>query len=263
MTGASRGIGREIAEILAGRGHEVVLAAREEGRLTEEAASIAGRHGVPVHVIPVDLTERDAPKRLHRRVADLGLSPGILVNNAGVATWGPFAEAPTERSLATIRLNVEALTHLTRLFLPAMIERRRGRILNLGSTAAFMPGPLVAVYYASKAFVVHFTEALDEELAGTGVTATAFCPGPVCTEFHERAGMGRGGWIRLARPVTAEDAARRALEAMDRGKRLSVPGGMNRLGVTAVRFLPRRWTASLTHRIQRSRNENGAPGGKP
>ncbi|MFH1279839.1 MAG: SDR family oxidoreductase [Candidatus Eisenbacteria bacterium] len=261
MTGASRGIGREIAGILAERGHEVVLAARDEGALTAEAASLAERHGVPAHAVAVDLTERDAAERLRRRVADLGLSPGILVNNAGIASWGPFVETPAEKALAMIRLNVEALAHLTRLFLPAMIERKRGRILNLGSTAAFPPGPLLAVYYASKAFVVHFSESLDEELRGTGVTATAFCPGPVRTGFQERAGMGRGGWIRLARPAAPEDAARRAVEAMDRGKRLVVSGGVNRLSVTATRFLPRRWTACLVHRIQKSRNDDAPPGG--
>lgn len=256
VTGASGGIGLEIAKILAAEGRPLVLAARSETRLTEIAADLSGRHRIPVHVVTVDLSESGAAKRLHRRAVELGAAPDVLVNNAAFATHGPFAATATDESLAMMRLNMEALVHLTALSLPAMIERGRGRILNVGSTAAFQPGPYMAIYYASKAFVVHYSEALSAELAGTGVTVTAFCPGPVRTGFQKRAGIGYGGALRFVRPMSAEAAARAGVDAMNRGRRLAIPGVFNRMVPLAARVLPRRWSTGILRRVQAGRNRS-------
>ena len=170
ITGASSGIGLALARIMARNGHALVLTARGVADLEKAAAELRSQHGATVHVVASDLSRPEAPQALFDEVARLGLDIGILVNNAGYSTYGPFVDIDSTADLNMLALNVVALTHLTRLFLPGMVARRSGRVLNVASTAAFQPGPYMACYYASKAYVLSFSEAIGEELAGSGVT---------------------------------------------------------------------------------------------
>ncbi len=239
VTGASSGIGRELARRAAADGWTVALVARREERLAELAGELRSAFGTEVHLIPVDLAEPDGPARVESEAARLGLEVGLLVNNAGFGTWGPFADRDLEEQLDILRVNVLALAELTGRFLPSMRARGGGRVLNVASTAAFQPGPGAAVYYASKAFVLHFSEALHEELRGSGVTVTALCPGPTSTEFQERAGMTRtpvgDNPLMMSASRVAEAGYRGAL----RGEAVVVPGLLNRIGAWLTRFTPR------------------------
>ena len=204
ITGASSGIGLELARIFASHRHDVVLVARTESKLRELARECEAS-GVRAHVIPADLSKAGAAQTVVDGVAALGLEIDVLVNNAGLGRYGPFIDMAPGSELEMIQVNVVALTELTRRFLPAMVARRRGRILNVASTAAFLPGPLMAVYYATKAYVLSFSEAIANELEGTGVTVTAFCPGPVDSGFQG----GREARGLQARRQDADDLARR------------------------------------------------------
>src|SRR6201986_3308991 len=181
ITGASGGIGLELARLFAADGHDLVLVARSAGKLSSLAEELAGRHNVGVRVIPADLAGAEAPGDIFDELRRDGVSVDALVNNAGVGSYGLFAETDLRTELDLLQINVVALTHLTKLFLPAMIARRRGYVMNVASTAAFQPGPLMAVYYASKAYVLSLSEALAAELKRTGVRVTALCPGPTNT----------------------------------------------------------------------------------
>ena len=184
ITGASSGIGLELAKLFARDGYELVLVARRVERLEELGRELTQRHGVRCHTISVDLAQPDAAAEIVRRLEGAGPAVDVLVNNAGFGVLGPLATTEPETAGRMIRVNIEALTQLTRALLPGMLARRRGRILNVASTAGFAPGPLMAVYYATKAYVISFSEALAEELRGTGVTVTVLCPGPTRTEFQ-------------------------------------------------------------------------------
>jgi short-subunit dehydrogenase len=177
----------------------------------------------------------------------------VLVNNAGFGLNGRFAETDLDRELAMIQVNIAALTHLTKLFLKPMVERGRGRILNVASTAAFQPGPLMAVYYASKAYVLSFSEAIAEELGGTGVTVTALCPGPTATGFAEAAEMTNSRLFKLKKPMTSMDVAKAGYRAMQRGKRIVVTGAMNKLLAQSVRISPRALVTKVTRTLQENR----------
>src|SRR3989475_8551934 len=186
ITGASSGIGLELARVLAEHGHDGGLVARSEATLQSLAAELKARD-VRAHVIVVDLSAPGAAKAVVDRVRDLALEIDVLVNNAGYGVYGPFLETSLDAELAMIRVNIVALTELTKRLLPAMVARKRGKILNVASTAAFLPGPLMAVYYATKAYVLSFSEAIANELEGTGVTVTALCPGPTASGFQAAA----------------------------------------------------------------------------
>ena len=255
VTGASTGIGRELARLLAADGHHVTLTARDRSRLEQLAAELRERHGREAAVIVADLAEPGAPETIVRQVEAAGRDVAVLVNNAGIGSHGPFAAADLARELAIIQVNVTALAHLTGLVVPGMVRRRSGRILNIASTAAFQPGPLMATYYASKAFVLSFSEALDAELAGSGVTVTVLCPGPTRTEFQQRAGMA-GVPVASGFPPMMDGAtvARAGFRAMRRGVRLAVPGLLNRLAVFSVRLGPRRLATAVVHGLNRRRS---------
>ena len=239
VTGASGGIGREFARLLAADGFTLVLVARDEARLSELAEELRRTHGVQSTVIATDLSEPSAARDIHCFLQKRGVSVDVLVNNAGFNVYGPFHESDGEQELRMLHVNVIALTHLTKLFLPEMLARGRGRILNLGSTGSFSPGPRDAVYCASKAYVLSFSEALAEELAGTPVTVTALCPGPTATRFAERAGIAD---IRLFEHgvMAAADVAAVGYRALMRGRRVVVPGIANKLMTFSIRFSPRR-----------------------
>ncbi|MDP9363808.1 MAG: SDR family oxidoreductase, partial [Chloroflexota bacterium] len=250
VTGASGGIGRELAALLARDGHPLVLVARDRVALDRAAEEFRTRHGVEVTAFAFDLARPEAVTELVAELGRRGVAVEILVNNAGFGGAGPFAESDVERDLAMLRVNVLALTELTGRLLPAMVARKRGRILNLASTAAFQPGPFMAVYYASKAYVLSFSEAIAEELAGTGVTVTALCPGPTDTSFQHRAGTADTPLFQRGNVLDAGRVAAAGHAGMLAGKRVVVPGGLNWLGAQAVRFAPRRAVTALVRRMQ-------------
>jgi len=253
VTGASAGIGLELARLFARRRHDVVLVARRGERLREIADELEAKHGITAHVMVADLATADAARAVFDRVQQQGIEVEYLVNNAGFGTFGPFAETDPQATMDLVSLNIGALTELTALFLPHMVERRSGRVLNVASAAAFQPGPLMATYYASKAYVLHFSEALNEELEGKGVSVTALCPGPVRTEFQQVAGMETSGLVLNKRLITVEEVAEAGYDAMMRGKAYVVPGLAGKLLAFGVRFMPRRFVTKFVHRLQADR----------
>jgi uncharacterized protein len=240
VTGASSGLGRALAELLANRGEHVVAVARSADAIAELASSSSRIEG-----IVADLSSpagRDA-------LADAVDVVDILVNNAGFGAAGHFADAKREVTDRMVEINVAALTDLTARWLPGMVARGAGRVVNVASTAAFQPGPMMAVYFATKAFVLSFTEGIAEELRGTGVTATAFCPGPFTSGFQEVAGIQESRLVRGRLP-SSEDMALACIAAMDRGVVVAVPGALNRAGAIAPRFAPRVLVRRMVHKIQ-------------
>ena len=250
VTGASSGIGAEIARGLARRGHGVTLAARREERLRELAEELAAEHGVRAETVSVDVSDVDARRRLKGDVEERGLSVEVLVNNAGFGSGGRFTELDAEEEASMIRTNVEALVALTGAFLPGMVERGRGAVLNLASLISFQPVPFQATYGASKAAVLSFTEAVHEELRGTGVTITAVCPGPVRTEFGEAGGFGGAddkipgfAWLE------ADTVAEAAIAGLEDGDRVVVPGALNQLAAYAGHYTPRALLLPTVRRV--------------
>jgi uncharacterized protein len=250
VTGASSGIGREIALCAAADGHDLVVAARSAARLAGLATLVESRHGATVTAVPVDLAE---PGGVRDLVAALGgRVPDVLVNNAGVGGKGKFAvERDLAADLAMVALNVVAVTELTGLLLPGMVARGSGGILNVASTAGFLPGPNQAIYYASKAFVKSFSEAIAEESRPAGVRVTALCPGPVDTGFAEAAGLEETLLMRFSvMKVPAADVARAGWEGLKAGRAVVVPGLLIRAGMQGLRVMPRRLAAQFAARTQ-------------
>jgi short-subunit dehydrogenase len=252
VTGASSGIGREIAILAATERRDVVLVARRRERLEELARELTSRFGVVAEIVVADVSEPGAPIRIIAAAEKHGPIE-VLVNAAGVGVHGFFWETPIEQERETIRVNVLALTELTRLCVEGMVKRRRGRILNLASTAAFQPGPLMAVYYATKAYVLSFTEALDEELRGTGVTATALCPGPTLTEFQAKAGLSDVPLLRGPLVLDAATVARAGWVGAKRGRRVVIPGVANRIMAVGARLSPRTLATKIARKLQEKR----------
>jgi short-subunit dehydrogenase len=240
ITGASAGLGAEYAWLFAQDGHDVVLVARRKDKLEALAAEIKAKHpAVQAHVLQEDLGDADAPERIAKELSRRGIEIEYLVNNAGFGSNGAFADLDPKREIEMIAVNVAALTYLTRLMLPAMIARKSGRVLNIGSTAGFQPGPFMAVYYASKAFVNSFTEALSVELQGTGVAATVSCPGPTSTEFAQVAGNDKSRLFQQAAAMGAREVAAHGYHAMMRGETLAIPGFKNKMLLQSLRLAPR------------------------
>jgi uncharacterized protein len=250
ITGASSGIGAELARGLAARGHGVTLVARREERLRALADELTDDHGVLAEVIAADVSTADGRAGLHDAVAERELDVEVLVNNAGFGSGGRFTELDGEREAEMVRTNVEAVVALSSAYLPAMVERGRGAVLNVASLIAFQPVPFQATYGATKAFVLSFTDALHEELRETGVTVTAVCPGPVRTEFGEMGGFG-GADERIPGPLwlSADKVARDALAAVERGDRVSVPGPHNRIAALWGQHLPRSILLPLVRQV--------------
>ena len=262
ITGASAGLGRELARCFAADGHDVVLVARRRDRLDELAGELTSRFpGVRAHAIPCDLSQRESVGQLPQQVKELGLEIEFLVNNAGAGIAGLFAEQALGRQIELIELNIASLVQLTHAFLPQMLARRHGRILNIGSTAGFQPGPFLATYYASKAFVNSFSEALCFELRGTGVSVTLSCPGPTRTEFAAQAGIEGSRLFQLS-AASADSVAAAAYLAMQRGRAVVVHGFPNWLGVQLLRISPRaavRWVTAALNRPRPAAASSGAP----
>lgn len=240
ITGASSGIGREIARVLA-PDHDLVLVARSAAKLEALAEELGG-----ARVIAADLSDPSAVAKIAAEVP----SVDILVNNAGVGDFGDFAQADLNRTLGMIQLNVTSVTALARQYLPGMLERGSGRILNVASTASFLPGPLMAVYYATKAYVLSFSEAVAEEVRGTGVTVTALCPGPTGTGFQAAADMELSPLVANKKLPSATEVAAYGVKAMNNGDAVAVPGFMNKVMASSVRITPRPVIRRLVHKLQ-------------
>jgi uncharacterized protein len=238
ITGASSGIGLELAKCFAGEGCRLILVARNEAALNTLADELRRKNKIETVVLPSDLSQPGAPKQILEQLAAQKISVDVLVNNAGFGLHGSFSELPLPRQLEIINVNVVALVELTSLFLPQMIQRRNGGILNVGSVAGFVPGPYMAIYYASKAFVQSFSEALAEELSDTGVTVNVLCPGPTTTNFGN---VARGDKVRViqSKAMTAEAVARYGHLAFRNGKTIAIPGLKNKIMVLATRISPR------------------------
>lgn len=250
VTGASSGIGRELALLLAADGYDLVLAGRDAGALAATAAAIETASDRRPALESCDLARPGAAEELYERVHARGVPIEVLVNNAGIGSHGPFAASDPDGMLALVRLNVEALAHLTRLVLPDMIARGSGRVLNVASTAAFQPGPLMAAYYASKAFVLSLSVALSEETRGSGVSVSCLCPGPTRTAFHARAGMDARRMIAKMPYFDASLVAEIGYRGMLRGKAVVIPGFINRIGAMLGRHSPLSISARIVRRMQ-------------
>jgi uncharacterized protein len=252
VTGASSGIGLALSRILAKNGFDVVLVARTASKL-QDAAKELQKSGVSADVIASDLSRPNAAADIVAELKRRNIEIEILVNNAGYGLAGPFVDNDLQRELDMIQVNIVALTQLTKLLLRPMVTQKRGRILNVASTAAFQPGPLMAVYYATKAYVLSFSEAIADELRDSGVTVTTLCPGPTQTGFAEIANMTQSRLFTLMRPMSSEDVARAGYRGMMSGKRIVIPGAKNKMLVQSLRVSPRRTVTALVRKFQENR----------
>ena len=248
ITGASSGIGYELARLFAQDHYDLVLVARDKPKLTQLASDLANRYSILAKVIEKDLSKPSAPIELYEELKRASLSIDILVNNAGTGVYGLFSDSNLEDQLNALQVNIMSVTSLTHLFLPAMIKKRKGKILNVASTAAFQPGPLMGCYFASKAYVLFFSEALTNELRGSGVTVTALCPGPTQTNFQSRTGTEN---IRESSMMMgAESVAQVGYKGLMKGKTVVVPGLINKILALLVRFFPRDFVTSVARFVE-------------
>jgi len=257
ITGASSGIGAAFARLLAARGMHLILTARREDRLRELASDLHTRHGTRTEIIVGDLCEAGSAKRLFDEVTQRGIAVELLINNAGFGFVGVVDETDPHRMSEMVQLNITSLVELTYLFLPQMLERKHGGIINLASVAAFQPVAYMPVYAASKAFVLHYSEALWAECRDRGVTVTALCPGTTETEFFDVAGVG--GWLSKHRFHTAEFVAKKAIRAVEKGKQFVIPGWQNSVLAFAVRLARRKMVVLQSMRFFRPRPNKDNP----
>ncbi|MGA2595634.1 MAG: SDR family oxidoreductase [Bryobacteraceae bacterium] len=245
ITGASGGIGLELARIFAREHYDLILVARSESRLHELAGELRSAHRIGVDVVARDLSLPETVDEIQERTGPVE----VLVNNAGYGLYGPFAQFPVTDDLNMMHLNMDALVALTKAYLPGMIDARYGRIMNVASTAAFQAGPLMALYYASKAFVLHFSEAIANELKGTGVTVTALCPGPTTTGFQDRAALSEARLMRMG-SMSAKDVSEIGYRGLMAGRTIVIPGLRNRAMVQALRISPRKLVTAIARNLQ-------------
>ena len=246
ITGASGGIGYELAKLLARDHCNLILVARSADKLNQVAAELQSQSGVEVKVIARDLSAPDGPSSLFAQLQREGIAVDVLINNAGFGAFGNFSEMSEADILGQIHLNITALTHLTRLFLPAMLARRSGKIMNVASTAAFQPGPLMAVYYATKAYVLSLSEALANEVEGSGVVISCFCPGATDTSFAKRAGIENSRVFKKFAVMDVETVARDGYRGLMAGRTLVISGTQNWLTANSVRFAPRKLVTAIS-----------------
>jgi hypothetical protein len=247
-TGASSGIGLDLAQLMASD-FDLIITARNRAELEKIAQELQAKHGNNVDVIPADLAQQEAPQQIFGEIERRGLPVDILINNAGFGSYGAFAESDPKTSLDMVEVNITALTALTRFALPGMIQRKRGRIMNVASTAGFQPGPLMAVYYATKAYVIMFSEAITNELKGSGITVTCFCPGATATNFAGRANMQESRLFKLG-AMKSRDVAVAGYKGMMAGKGLVIPGLLNKTVAMSVRFSPRKLVTAISRSLQ-------------
>ncbi len=250
ITGASSGIGLEMAKIFANENIDLVITARREERLQDLKSELEETQSIQVYIFVSDLSDRDAPSQLYNFCKENNLQIDYLINNAGIGDYGFFWESNWDKTETMLDLNIKSLTHLTRLFLPDMIERNSGRVMNVASTASFQPGPLMSVYYASKHYVLAFSEALANELSDHGITVTVLCPGPTKSEFQENANMLKSKLMdRLPMPDSRE-VAEYGYKSMMNGKRVAVHGVTNKIMSKLVVLFPRKWVTAIVRKVQ-------------
>ncbi|MDE3247352.1 MAG: SDR family oxidoreductase [Bacteroidota bacterium] len=250
ITGASNGIGLELAKLFAADKTDLLLVARSENKMQALAESLRYEHGIKVWVLGIDLSDPFSAKEVKAFCDQQQLQVDYLVNNAGFGDYGLFAECDWNKQSEMINLNITTLTYLTRLFLPEMIQRHSGRILNVASTAAFQPGPLMSVYFATKAFVLSFSEAISNELEGTGVTVTVLCPGATESGFQKAAALEESKMVKDRKLPGSAEVAAFGYRAMKKGKVVVIHGFMNALMATSIRFSPRPLVRKIVRRIQ-------------
>lgn len=250
VTGASSGIGMELARILAREGHNLLITARRQDRLSQLQKELEAEFDVDVRTFTADLAENGAPRKLFDFAKKHSLTVDVLVNNAGIGDYGFFHESDWDRQATILDLNIRALTHLTHLFLPSMIELERAYILNVASTAAFQPGPLMSVYYATKSYVLSFGEAIANELQDTGVTVTTLCPGPTESEFQKLANMEKSKLFDRLPVATSKQVAEYGYKTMKKGKRVAVFGFLNKFIPKTVGIFPRKFVTACVRFIQ-------------
>ncbi len=255
ITGASSGIGLELAKLFAEGGHDLVLVARSKEKLESLASELSVRHGISAKVMVQDLAVVENCRHLYDALKRQGVRVDVLVNNAGFGGYGDFRGTDLEHETRMMNLNMVSLVHLTKLFLADMIQNGRGAVLNVASTAAFQPGPLMSIYYATKSFVLSFSEALSNETRGTGVTVTALCPGPTNTNFREAAGMKKSMLFSKHLNVSVETVARAGYEGLKRGRTIVIPGFKNRLIVQLLRVFPRNFVTNSVRKVQEARRD--------
>jgi short-subunit dehydrogenase len=248
ITGASSGIGLGLATLMAPN-FDLIITARNQDDLESIARELESTHGNHVHVIPADLAKAEAPQQLFSEIERRGLQVDVLVNNAGFGSYGAFAESNHQTDLEMIQVNITALTSLAKLVLPGMLARKRGRIMNVASTAGFQPGPLMAIYYATKAYVIMFSEAIANEVKGSGVTVTCLCPGATATKFAGRAKMEESRLFKMG-AMRSEDVARAGYKGMMAGKGMVIPGFLNKTIAMSVRFSPRKMVTAISRSLQ-------------
>ncbi len=252
ITGASSGIGSELARRFAADRINLVLVARRRERLEELASELSNRHDITVDIMDMDLTDARRREELFNRLKEKGIAVDYLINNAGFGDSGPFPESDWDKQQRMIELNITALSHLTRLFLPDMVRRKRGGLLNVASTAGFLPGPYMAVYYATKAYVLSLSEALARELKGSGVRVSALCPGPVDTEFQQRANIKNARLFSDPMVLSAERVARIGYNGLMRGKTVNIAGIRMKLTIHSLRFTPRAVVRAVSAALTRN-----------
>jgi short-subunit dehydrogenase len=251
ITGASVGIGYELAKVFARNNHNLILVSRNQQQLDRVASECRSLGKIDVRVLPKDLAVPSAPQEIFDTLKQSGTVVDVLVNNAGFGTHGEFAQIDLTADLNLLQVNIVALTALTKLYLREMLARGSGKILNVASVASFQPGPLMATYYASKAYVLHFSEAIATEIAGRGVTVTALCPGPTESEFGKRAGI-KGDRPFRVRPMPTAPVAQAGYHGLMHGKRIVIPGLSNKIMARMNRFFPRRLIAWGTYQVNRT-----------
>ena len=250
ITGASGGIGLELARIHASKGDHLVLVARSADKLSALKKDLEAAQKITVHNIAKDLSQPGAAQEVFDETKAAGITVDYLINNAGFGDFGFFHERDWNKQQQMINLNITALTHLTHLYLKEMITRRSGRIMNVASTAAFQPGPTMAVYYATKAYVLHFSEAVNNEVKDKGITVTALCPGATESGFQEAAAMQESRLVKGRKLPTSKEVAQYGYKAMMAGKPVAVHGLLNSIMAGSVRFMPRNWVVAVTRKVQ-------------
>lgn len=249
ITGASSGIGMELAKIHAAKGDHLILVARSEGKLKELAAELSSKHKIQVEIIAADLSKNNSALEVFENIKEKNIQVDYLINNAGFGDFNFVHESDWNKQAMMIDLNVKTLVHLTHLFLPAMIQRKSGKIMNVASTAAFLPCPMMAVYAATKHFVLAFSEALANEVADKGITVTALCPGATESGFQDAAAMRESGFMTNQKFVSAASVAIYGYKSMMKGKRVAIPGFINKATAGLIRFMPRRAVTSVARKM--------------
>lgn len=258
ITGASSGIGLELAKIFAREGFNLILIARNEKNLIMLKEEILNNNKVDVRIIPKDLSLNDSALEIYNEIKSSKLDIEILVNNAGFGTYGNFAKTNLDVEIRMINVNITSLVKLTKYFLQDMIQKGHGKIMNVASTAAFQAGPLMAIYYATKAFVLSFSEAIDCELKASGVTVTALCPGPTLSGFQEAANITQSRLVKGRKLPTSKEVAEYGFKALMKGKRIAIHGKMNFILANSIRFFPRKIVTEIVHYIQKERDKKNS-----